>query len=135
MDNATPHEAYSALDRDVQATLKEARQAREIFSNLDGNDVREFIMIAFNRPTYCFLAKTKIEMDIDLNDLGEGVFRMTFHLKEVKLDSAVTLNMRQIFQKRKRHHPIPLQFVQRQNAPSLGHGFASQQSLQWRSTI
>ena len=31
MDDATPHEAYSALDRDVQATLKEARQARENF--------------------------------------------------------------------------------------------------------
>ena len=117
MDDATPHEAYSALDRDVQATLKEARQAREIFSNLDGSGVREFKMIVYPfldafQSSNLLLPKTKIEMDIDLNDpnfyfigqtararLDEGAFRMTFHLKEVKVDSTVALDMRQTLQK------------------------------------
>ena len=51
-------------------------------------------------------------MDIDLNDpnfyfigqtararLDEGAFRITFHLKKVKVDSTVALDMRQTLQK------------------------------------
>lgn len=59
------------------------------------------------------LAKTNIEMVIDLNDtnnfyfigetararLDESAFNTTFHLNEVKLDSTVALNLRQELQK------------------------------------
>lgn len=102
MDDATPHEAYDALDRDVQATLKEARQVRELFSNFDGNGVREFKMILYPfldafQSANLLVPKTKIEMAIDLNDanfyfigqtarakLDESAFRITFHLKEYR---------------------------------------------------
>lgn len=117
MDDTTPHEDYTNLDRDVQATLKEAREAREIFSDLNGDGVREFKMIVYPfldafQSGNLLLPKTKIEMAIDLNDvnfyfigetarakLDEGAVRVTFHLKEVKLDSHVAVNLRQTLQK------------------------------------
>ena len=114
------------------------------------------------------LPKTKIEMDIELNDinfyfigqtararLDEGAFRMTFYLKEVKLDSAVVLNMRQTLQKRNTSHASSYQNrntclgytlwrgitqylcnLFRGKVPrGMVMGLLHKKSLKWRSTI
>ena len=131
MDDAMTHEDYTNLDRDVQATLKEAREAREIFSDLNGDGVREFKMIVYPfldafQSGNLLLPKTKIEMAIDLNDvnfyligetarakLDKSAVRVTFHLNEVKLDSHVAVDLRKTITAR---NACPVPIVQKGGA-------------------